>query len=117
MNNTYKFLIILGALAVFGIVYKVYFAGDKDFKPDTRKEQIERGFNSWDGSHINLTSRIKSSMNDPNSYEHVKTTYLDNGDYLIVETTFRGSNAFGGIVTQTVSAKVGLSGNVISLIE
>ncbi|MEO1208893.1 MAG: hypothetical protein AAFX78_05045 [Cyanobacteria bacterium J06638_20] len=79
---------------------------------DARRELIEDQFSPWDGSHNELTRIIKRSMNDPRSYEHVETRYIDNGDHLMVITQFRGSNAFGGIVINSVTAKVDLDGNV-----
>ncbi len=82
-----------------------------------REELIKSGFSAWDGSHIKLTSLIKASMNDPKSYEHVKTVYWDEGDYLIVKTDFRGSNAFGATVLNFVKAKVSLDGEIIDIIE
>ena len=84
---------------------------------EARKELIGKHFSAWDGSHDGLTKLIKSSMNDPKSYEHVETRYSDKGDHLIVGTTFRGKNAFGGVVTSTIIAKVDLSGNVIEVIS
>jgi hypothetical protein len=60
---------------------------------------------------------IKKSMNDPNSYEHEETVYWDKGDHLIVRTTFRGKNAFGGVVKNSIMAKVDLNGNVIEIIS
>ena len=83
---------------------------------EIRKEQIEKNFSSWDGSHRGLTELIKKSMNDPKSYEHVETVYWDKGDYLLVKTTFRGKNAFGGVVPNSVTAKVDLNGNVSEII-
>jgi hypothetical protein len=89
-------------------------------KPKTaegsRKERLERGFSAWDGSHRGLTKVIKESMNDPKSYEHVETRYADKGDHLIVKTTFRGKNAFGGVVPNWVIAKTDLDGNVLEVI-
>lgn len=82
-----------------------------------RKEQIESQFSAWDGSHFGLERAIKDAMNDPGSYEHVKTVYWDKGDYLIVSTVFRGKNAFGGIVKNSVKAKVSLSGQVIKILQ
>ena len=82
-----------------------------------RTERLQGGFDTWDGSHKGLTELIKKSMNDPNSYEHVKTTYQDHGDYLIVTTVFRGKNAFGGVVPNTVTAKTDIDGNVIKIIS
>jgi hypothetical protein len=56
-------------------------------------------------------------MNNPDSYKHVKTVYWDMGDYLKVETTFRGTNAFGGIVTNSIGAKVDLDGNISEILN
>ncbi|MFP4356241.1 MAG: hypothetical protein ACLFUJ_14070 [Phycisphaerae bacterium] len=86
-------------------------------RKEERKERIESGFSAWDGSHRGLTKVIKASMNDPKSYDHVETVYWDQGDHLIVRTTFRGKNAFGGVVANWVKAKVDLDGNVLAIIE
>jgi len=84
---------------------------------EQRKERIEKGFSGWDGSHRALTKLIKQSMNDPDSYDHVETVYWDKKDHLIVRTTFRGKNAFGGVVKNWVKAKCDLDGNVIGVLE
>ena len=83
---------------------------------EARKAEIEKHFSAWDGSHRSLTEVIKKSMNDPNSYEHAETRYIDKGDHLIVMTEFRGKNAFGGVVKNSVIAKVDLNGNVVEII-
>lgn len=80
-----------------------------------RREMIERQFSAWSGSHRNLEKVIKKGMHNPGSYEHVKTTYRDMGDHLIVETTFRGTNKFGGVVKNSVTATVGLDGKIIKI--
>jgi DNA-directed RNA polymerase subunit RPC12/RpoP len=84
---------------------------------EVRKERLQEHFSAWDGSHRGLTEMIKKSMNDPDSYEHVETVYWDKGDHLIVKTTFRGKNAFGAFVKNSVTAKVDLDGNVIKVIS
>ena len=82
-----------------------------------RKKRIESGFSVWNGSHIALARLIKKSMNDPKSYKHDETGWWDRGDHLIVRTSFRGKNAFGGVVLNWVKAKCDLDGNVIEVIE
>jgi hypothetical protein len=81
-----------------------------------REETIKRQFSSWDGSHRTLTKFIKDNMNDPDSYEHIETRYRDDGNSIIVITRFRGANAFGGKVINTITARVGIDGNVIEVI-
>jgi len=82
-----------------------------------RQKRIKSQFSAWNGAHRNLEKVIKKLMNDPDSYKHVETVYWDMGDYLIVQTTFRGKNAFGGIVTNSVKAKVDLDGNVLQILK
>jgi len=83
----------------------------------TRQERIDRRFNVWDGSHINLENYIKKSMHNPDSYKHVETKYIDRGNHLVVFTVFRGTNAFGGIVTNSIMAKVGLEGDILEIVK
>ena len=56
-------------------------------------------------------------MNDPDSYDHIETKFRDNGNSLNVVTKFRGKNAFGGMVINTVTARVDLDGNVLEIIS
>lgn len=84
---------------------------------ENRNKELKPQFNSWDGSHRGLERHIKTIMNDPASYEHDETSYIDRGEYLIIITQFRGKNAFGGVVRNTIKAKVDLSGNVLEIIE
>jgi multidrug efflux pump subunit AcrA (membrane-fusion protein) len=80
-----------------------------------RREKIKSAFSFWDGSHIKLTQKIKDEINDPGSYEHIKTRYIDTDDHLIVITEFRARNAFGGVVKYTARAEVTLSGRISNL--
>lgn len=82
-----------------------------------RKKRIERQFSAWDGSHRNLENVIKKAMNDPDSYEHAETVYWDRGDHLVVRTTYRGKNAFGGVVKNFVKAKVSLDGQILQILD
>ena len=82
-----------------------------------RLKRIERQFSGWDGSHSGLERVIKRAMNDPDSYDHAETVYWDKGDHLIVKTTYRGKNAFGGVVKNFVTAKVSLDGQILEIID
>ena len=88
---------------------------EKNIELNNRQKKIEMQFSSWDGSHSALKDYVKENMNDPSSFDHVKTTYADKGNYLIIQMTFRGKNAFGAKVLQTVNAKVDLDGNILSI--
>lgn len=82
-----------------------------------RRETIEEHFSPWAGEHNGLTQLVKKSLNDPESYDHDKTTYIDNGDHLIVTTTFRARNQYGGMSTHEIKAMTDLSGNVIKVLS
>jgi hypothetical protein len=83
---------------------------------DLRKDKLGKCFSGWNGAHINLEKQVKASMNDPNSYEHDETRYSDKKDHLIVYMTFRGKNAFGGVVKNSVTAKTDMQCNVVEII-
>jgi hypothetical protein len=113
-------LVFLGIILV--IIVLVNLGGGNDEKPvlteaEQRREMIEKQFSAWDGSHRELTKFIKESMHDPKSYEHIKTTYVDRGDHLIVETTFRGKNVYGGVVSNTIRVKALISGEVVEILS
>jgi RNA polymerase subunit RPABC4/transcription elongation factor Spt4 len=82
-----------------------------------RIKLIEKQFSAWDGSHNQFEEYIKGSMNDPDSYEHDETRYIDKGDHLVVITSFRGKNAFGGTVKNSMAARVALDGTVIEILN
>lgn len=90
---------------------------DKLERKRIRDEKIEKSFSPWSGAHNGLERLIKKGMNDPDSYDHVKTIYYDRGETLLVKTTFRGTNAFGAKVIGSVTAEVDLDGNVIKVVE
>ncbi len=59
---------------------------------------------AWDGSVRAVETSIKERMNDPDSYEHVRTTIpFAQGMHWVVTSTYRGKNAFGAkiVVTHT----------------
>lgn len=109
-----KLVVGFAALVVYGMISSA-FQEPPQLSPDqARKQRLEQHFSKWDGSHERLTPIIKASMHNPDSFEHVKTTYRDQGETLLVTTQFRGTNAFGAVVTQTIRAVVDLNGNVLS---
>ena len=71
------------------------------------KEEIKKYFSSWDGSNLALTKFIKKNMNDPKSYKHVETSIsiLADGKNIFVIQSFRGKNAYGGVVLNRCKAK------------
>ena len=67
-------------------------------------------FSKWDGSYSPFIEFIKSEMKNPASFEHVKTltSYTTNTEspYMFIRCIYRGTNSFGAVVEQSISAKV-----------
>lgn len=84
---------------------------------EIRQSRIEKNFSPYDGSHKGLTEAIKLDMHNPDSFESVETSYIDKESHLIVSTKYRGTNAFGAVVTNMVVAKTDLDGNVLEIIR
>jgi len=107
---------LLIAAVIFIVMSVISVNTDKSSKPLTRTERIEKQFSGWDGRHMKLARQVKTSMNNPKSFEHVKTTYVDHGDYLNVVVMYRGENLFGGVVTNSVIARVSLDGEILEIV-
>lgn len=86
-------------------------------KQEIHEQNIQKLFSGWDGSHINLTKKIKESLNDPKSYEHIDTSYRDLDSILIVNTIFTAKNAFGGTVKREVIIISDTLGNITELVK
>lgn len=85
-------------------------------------DEFEKGFSRWDGSFTAMENQIKKVMNDPDSYEHVKTNYRfilhgTETPKAIVFTEFRGKNSNNALVKETVTAAVNIhSGEIIEFL-
>ncbi len=118
MNNR----AIIWILLLGGLCALFYFGGRSGEEPKTVRERIEAHLSAYDGSHPELEAYIKSRMNDADSYEHVETKFFipkDEGatDAVFV-TTFRGNNAFGAKVLQSVKARCEIgSGKILEVME
>lgn len=77
--------------------------------------RIKGQFSGWDGSHRNVESALKARMKNPKSYEHVETRYRIENGVITVLTTYRGTNSFGAVVTNSAVATVDMDGNVLTL--
>jgi len=89
---------------------RIQAENDKKIAEATAKQEafnawVDAQFSPWDGSCVPLVKLVKEYMNDPSSFKHVKTTYkVDNQKGFTVYMEFRGTNAFGGVILNTVTA-------------
>ena len=120
-KNVKKGCLILFILVMIVFSIAAITCENEPEKPLTKKEiheqNIQKLFSGWDGSHIKLTEKIKQSLNDPKSYEHIETTYRDLDSFLIINTTFTAKNAFGGTLKKEVSVVSDTLGNITDVIK
>lgn len=87
----------------------------KEAAEAAENERLAEHFSEWDGSHPAVVEAVKRQMHDPSSFKHVETTAKGSGDTIIVSMTYRGTNAFGGVVTNQAVAVVDTDGKLHSL--
>ncbi len=86
-------------------------------KSELHQQNIQKLFSGWDGSHIKLADKIKKSLNDPKSYEHIETRYKDMDSFLMVTTTFTAKNGFGGTLKREVVVMSDTLGNITEVLK
>ncbi len=99
------FLLIFFGIIIIGVVKCSGPSNSPPPKPKTREDVVHACFSAWSGSHINFARIVKEALNNPSSFEHVDTKYIDNGDTLNLIMTYRGSNTFGAIITSRIRAE------------
>lgn len=73
---------------------------------------------SWDGSCRPVVNAVKSVMDDPDSFEHVKTewwTLKGTTDQYLIHMTCRGNNRFGAKILTKIEAVCRVNGSIVSL--
>lgn len=85
-----------------------------EHKVQTPAEQMNSAFGG-NNQHWDLRTIIKASMHNPNSYDFVSGKRWESSGEYFTSITYRGTNAFGGIVTNEVVAKLTETGKIISI--
>lgn len=106
---------------VLGWCFNDYESDPTALNSKINLDTFKSNFSGWDGSYRPLEKMIKASMNDDASYKHVETVYhliLNKDPHAIVKTTFRGTNAYGAVVKESISARVDVkTGEVVSILN
>jgi hypothetical protein len=114
-NNLKNYISLAIVIAVIWVGCKMCGGDDKkEDKVMTHRERIEKLFSAWDGSQPAVEKWIKENINDPDSYKHVETRFIDNTKEVSVITTFTATNAFGGRVKNTCIAHIDTLGTLLS---
>lgn len=106
---------------VLGWCFNDYERDPTSLSSKINLDNFQGNFSGWDGSYRPLEKLIKTNMNDDSSYKHVSTTYhlvLNKDPHAIVKTTFRGANAYGGVVKETIAARINVrTGEIVSIVN
>lgn len=98
---------ILAAMVLFFMLQVMVERGQQ-----LRAEEEARPF-AKDGSHKALASYVRQRMHNPDSFAHVRTVKGGNE----ISMVYRGTNKFGGIVTNEVRAELGEEGELVQVWE
>jgi len=83
---------------------------DPEYKAELLMKSIKEscGYYELGGYFNEVNWKIEESLNNPDSFEHVKTRMVEKPEEecIYAEVTFRGTNSFNAIVTQTMYFKL-----------
>lgn len=86
-----------------------------EIKNIKQQDFAKKNISSWDGSNPALERTVKNAMNDPDSYEHVQTTFEYKNDKVIGTMLYRGKNAFGGKIIDKAVGTFDYDGNLLEV--
>ncbi|MCY0976563.1 SHOCT domain-containing protein [Chryseobacterium wangxinyae] len=78
-------------------------------------EFAEKNISAWDRSNPKLVSAVKKTMNNPDSFEHVETTFDYKKDKVIATMIYRGNNALGSKVLGKVLGTFDYDGKLLNI--
>lgn len=106
-------IIIVAALIAYPFIGLIFGKSDAEKATDLAKVESEKisGFHclsQWDGSHRELISNLKTTLRDPDSFEHIDTkiTPVDAKGFHLLTMRYRSKNGFGGMAIGTVIAQI-----------
>jgi len=114
-DNLYR-IMDLGNISEIEVYKKDMKESSFGHRSQAKIDNFKKEFvSSYDGSCVPVINYIKEGMNDPSSFEHVRTflTPLSNGNFEI-KTVFRGKNRLGGVVSNSAYSEVAPTGNIVS---
>ena len=114
-DNLYQFM-DLGNISEIEVYKKDIKESSFGHRSQAKIDNFKKEFvSSYDGSCRHVINYLKEVMNDPSSFEHVRTflTPLSNGNFEI-KTIFRGKNRLGGVVSNSAYSVVTPTGNIVS---
>jgi len=101
----------LGYFTIIAIVLAFFIFSSGD---DTAVNDHTTFFSTYDGKSRLVVNAVKSKLNNPDSFEHVSTTNFTNEyyDHYIVKMTYRATNGFNAVITNTALCNLYFDGRV-----
>ncbi|MDI3325593.1 hypothetical protein QKW35_14535 [Pontibacterium granulatum] len=107
---------LVGIAAVL-LIFAAIPTDQSPLTPTARAQAIDNLFSDKDGSNPHINLLIQSKLHEPDSYKHDITTYVDNGDHLVVTTIYTANNMFRKRVSGMAKVKLSMDGEVISVLQ
>lgn len=85
--------------------------------PKARKvKKIKEAFVGGTGRHPQFVYALKKQLKDPDSFEHLQTTYVidESGDTVTITMAFKAKNSFGGYEKRLATGIADSDGNILS---
>lgn len=84
-------------------------------KSELHKKNIEKMF-LWDGGpQRELFNLVNNDLNDPKSFEHINTYWIEGNGAISIIMTFTAKNGFGGTMKKTVSVESDTLGHITKI--
>lgn len=115
-SETFSKIVLTTLLLIFFIIALGQHELDRISKlspEDARAENIKQSFNR-DGSHKMTTRLVKMRLKDPDSFQHINTSYVENENHLDITMTYRAKNSFGGYTQSTIKSQAKPNGELIN---
>ena len=97
--------ILLGIFVLLSIGW--FLPGSKTTTASTPVDPQFKCLSSWDGSYDSLKRYTKKNLKDPKSFDHRETriTKIFDGHQMVF-MKYGAKNSFGGIVVETIGARI-----------
>ena len=83
----------------------------------TKRENIKAQFSPYDNKHFRLARILKKNAHDPKSFQHIRTSYVETDDFLIVTMKFRAKNGLGHLLISSRTAMFSFDGRWLGMAD
>lgn len=106
-------ILVSGVFVVNGLLHVEPSVDTESPEELARRKKVAELTRGWERTGPVLETHIKGRMHDPDSFEHIETSYRDNGDRIIVSTTFRAKDRQGETQIVVAVGHISLDGHIL----